>query len=414
MTRMRPRVVVTGIGIVSPLGSTAESFWGALLAGASGARRVAIDGVPDLTAFPVDGVEDAARARFGQREARRMDRAGRMAALAAVAALDDAGAHRVAPERTGAVIGCVHGGAQIMHEGASTLAARGPERVSPLTIPLGLTNAPVAAVARMLGVHGPTGVTGTACAAGTDAIGAGLALIRDGRAELVLAGGAEAPLAPLVVAGYRQLGALSTTNRAAGEASRPFDVDRDGFVIGEGAGVLVLEEREHALARASRIYAEVIGYAGTCDAAHLTDPDPAGTGAARAIALALADGGVAAPEVGYVNAHATSTPAGDRAEARALAAAGLDTTPVSATKAAHGHALGAAGGIEAVVTALALAHQVLPATLNLDRPDPDPPLAHVRASRPAAFDVAISNSFGFGGHNACLVMRTHRAAGERH
>jgi len=406
--------VVTGIGIVSPLGSTADAFWSALLSGASGARRITVDGVPELTAFPVDGVAEAARDRFGQREARRMDRSGQLAALAAAAAVDDAGAHGVAPERTGAVIGCVHGGAQVMHEGAGTLATRGPERVSPLTIPLGLINAPVAAVARMLDVRGPAGVTATACAAGSDAIGAGLALIREGRAELVLAGGAEAPLAPLIVAGYRQLGALSTSDRPAREASRPFDVDRDGFVIGEGAGVLVLEERQHALARGARIHAEVIGYASTCDAAHLTDPDPAGTGAARAIALALADGGVTAPEVGYVNAHATSTPAGDRAEARALAAAGLAATPVSATKSAHGHGLGAAGGIEAVVTALALAHQVLPATLNLDHPDPDPVLAHVRTPRPAAFEIAISNSFGFGGHNACLVMRTHRAAGEGH
>ena len=408
--------MVTGIGIVSPLGSTADAFWSALLSGASGARRITVDGVPELTAFPVDGVAEAARDRFGQREARRMDRSGQLAALAAAAAVDDAGAHGVAPERTGAVIGCVHGGAQVMHEGAGTLATRGPERVSPLTIPLGLINAPVAAVARMLDVRGPAGVTATACAAGSDAIGAGLALIREGRAELVLAGGAEAPLAPLIVAGYRQLGALSTSDRARprGLTARSMSTG-DGFVIGEGAGVLVLEEREHA--RRPRARGSMRRSSATpapCDAAHLTDPDPAGTGAARAIALALADGGVTAPEVGYVNAHATSTPAGDRAEARALAAAGLAATPVSATKSAHGHGLGAAGGIEAVVTALALAHQVLPATLNLDHPDPDPVLAHVRTPRPAAFEIAISNSFGFGGHNACLVMRMHRAAGEGH
>jgi 3-oxoacyl-[acyl-carrier-protein] synthase II len=410
MTRMSPRVVVTGIGIVSPLGSTADTFWSALLTGASGAQRIVVEGVPEITAFPVAGVDDAARARFGQREARRMDRAGRLAALAAASALDDAGAHGVPAERIGAVIGCVHGGAQTLHEGEHTLAARGASRVSPLTIPLGLTNAPVAAVARLLEVRGPAGVTGTACAAGTDAIGAGLQLIRDGRADLVLAGGAEAPLAPLVVAGYRQLGALSTSDRPAAEASRPFDAERDGFVIGEGAGVLVLEERERALSRGAVIHAEVVGHASTCDAGHLTDPDPAGTGAARAIALALADARLTPADVGYINAHATSTPAGDRAEARALAAAGLAQTPVSATKAAHGHALGGAGGIEAVVTVLALARQVLPATLNLEHPDAEVALAYVRAPRPAQVEVAISNSFGFGGHNACLALRAHRVA----
>ena len=257
-----------------------------------------------------------------------MDRAGRLAALAAASALDDAGAHGVPAERMAAVIGCVHGGAQTLHEGEQTLAARGPARVSPLTIPLGLTNAPVAAVARTLDVRGPTAVTGTACAAGTDAIGAGVQLIRDGRADLVVAGGAEAPLTPLLVAGYRQLGALSTTDRPSPEASRPFDAERDGFVIGEGAGILVLEEREHALARGARIHAEVIGHASTCDAGHLTDPDPAGTGAARAIALALADARLTPADVGYINAHATSTPAGDaprrgRSPRRAPASAGL-------------------------------------------------------------------------------------------
>jgi 3-oxoacyl-[acyl-carrier-protein] synthase II len=405
---MRRRVVITGMGIVSPLGSSPVSLWAALMAGTSGARRVAIDGMPDLTAFPVDGVDDAARARFGQREARRMDRVGRIATLAAAAALEDAGAHGTPPERIGAAIGCVHGGAQTLHDNAVTLAARGAERVSPLTIPLGLTNSAVASVARTLDVRGPTSVSGTACAAGTDAIGTGIELIRTGRADLVLAGGAEAPLVPLIVAGYRQLGALSQTDRPPHEASRPFDAARDGFVMGEGAGILVMEEYERALARGAAIYAEVVGHANTCDAGHLTDPDPTGSGAARAIALALADARVAADEVGYVNAHATSTRAGDSAEAQALATAGLAAVPVSATKAAHGHGLGAAGGIEAVVTTLALLHQVLPATLNLECPETDIPLAHVRTPRPAPIEIAISNSFGFGGHNACLVIRaTH-------
>lgn len=407
MTRMKRRVVITGLGIVSPLGSSADTFWNALMSGTSGARRIALDDIADVTAFPVDGVDEAARAHFGQRDVRRMDRVGRLATLAAAAALNDAGRHGVPAERIGAVVGCVHGGALTLHEAAVTLATRGAERVSPLAIPLGLTNSAVSAVARTLDVRGPTSVTGTACAAGTDAIGAGVELLRSGHADLVLAGGAEAPLAPLLVTGYRQLGALSQTERPPHEASRPFDAARDGFVIGEGAGILVLEEREHALSRDATIYAEVVGHASTCDAGHLTDPDPTGSGAARVIELALADAQVGVDEVGYVNAHATSTRAGDDAEARALIASGLTAVPVSATKAAHGHALGAAGGIEAVVTALALVHQVLPATLNLERPDTEIPLAHVLVPRPAAIEIAISNSFGFGGHNACLVMRAH-------
>lgn len=399
--------MITGLGIVSPLGAGATTFWDALLSGASGAQRISLERVGVITAYPVEGVDEAARAHFGQREIRRMDRVGRLAAIASAMALDDAGPHGVDPERIGASIGSIHGGAQTLFDAHETLVTRGADRVSPLTIPLGLTNSAVAAAARVLGIQGPTSVTGTACAAGSDAIGTGIGLIRDGRADIVIAGGAEAPLSPLVVAGYRQLGALSQSERPPSEASRPFDRERDGFVMAEGAGVLILEDRIRALARGARIYAEVVGYASTCDAGHLTDPDPAGAGAARAIRLALADAGVAAEAVGYVNAHATSTPSGDRAEAHALCAAGVGHAAVSSTKSAHGHALGAAGGIEAIVTALSLASQTLPATLNLNSPDPDVTLDHVLTPRPAAIEIAISNSFGFGGHNACIVMRKH-------
>ena len=400
-------MVITGMGIVSPLGTGVATFWDALIAGAGAAQQISLERVGTITAYPVDGVDEAARAWFGHRETRRMDRVGRLAAIAAAMALEDAGAHGAVGERIGASIGCIHGGAQTLYDAHATLLERGADRVSPLTIPLGLANSAVAAAARMVGVHGPTSVTGTACAAGSDAIGTGVGLIRDGRADIVVAGGAEAPLSPLVVAGYRQLGALSHSERPANEASRPFDVDRDGFVMAEGAGVVVLEDRSRALARGARIYAEVIGYASTCDAGHLTDSDPAGEGAARAIRLALADAEVAASAVGYVNAHATSTPSGDRAEAHALHAAGVGHAAVSSTKSSHGHALGAAGGIEAIVTALSLVNQLLPATLNLATPDPEVTLDHIRTPRAAATEIAISNSFGFGGHNACLVMRAH-------
>ncbi len=405
MGAVTPRVVITGLGIASPLGSDIEHVWSALLAGHSGAARLDVDGLGQITVFRVDGADDDARDLLGAREFRRMDRVGRLATLAAAAALADAGDHGISADRVGAVIGCVHGGAHTLEAASQTEWTQGLDRVGPLTIPLGLTNGALAAVARTYGVRGPTSVTGTACAAGTDAIGLGRDWIRQGRADLVLAGGAEAPLVPLLIAGYRKLGALSRTDRAPAEASRPFDADRDGFVMAEAGAVLVLEEREHALRRGATVYAEITGFGQTCDAGHLTDPDPDGTGAGRAIALALHDAGIGPEAVGYVNAHATATPAGDVAEARALVAAGLGTTPVSSTKAAIGHPLGAAGAVEAIVTALALHRQMLPPTANLDDPDPAIALRHIRSAEPGTLDAAMSNSFGFGGHNACLVLR---------
>lgn len=290
----------------------------------------------------------------------------------------------------------------------ATLGGRGPERLSPFAIPLSLTNTAVATIARTLDLRGPAAVTSTACAAGSDAIGLGLDLVRSGRADLVVAGGAEAPISPFVIAGYRRVGALSRSNRPADEATRPFDVERDGFVIGEGAAMLVLEPMDRAVARGACIYAELAGYASTCDAGHLTDPDPDGRGAARAISLALSDAGVTPTQVGYINAHATSTPLGDVAEARAVDAAGLAGVPISSTKAVHGHGLGAAGGIEAVAAALTIATGTLPPTANLVTPDGECQLAHVTESRHTSPEVAISNSFGFGGHNACIVMHAHR------
>ncbi len=410
MVVVPPRVVITGLGIASPLGSDIDRVWSALLDGHSGATRVEIEGLGPVTVFRVADADDEARDLLGAREFRRMDRVGHLATLATAAALSDAGDHRVPADRLGAVIGCVHGGAHTLEVASRAEWTQGLDRVGPLAIPLGLTNGALAAVARTFGVRGPTSVTGTACAAGTDAIGLGRDWILQGRADLVLAGGAEAPLVPLLIAGYRKLGALSRSDRSAAEASRPFDADRDGFVMAEAGAVLVLEEREHALRRGATIYAEISGFGQTCDAAHLTDPDPDGTGARRAIALALEDAGITPATVGYINAHATATPAGDIAEAHALVAAGLGATPVSSTKAAIGHPLGAAGAVEALVTALALQRQTLPPTANLDAPDPAIALRHIRSAEPATLDAAMSNSFGFGGHNACLVLRAPEAA----
>ena len=264
----------------------------------------------------------------------------------------------------------------------------------------------------MLGLRGPSSAPATACAAGADAIGTALSFIREGRADVMVAGGADAPLTPLVIAGYIRVGALHHDAADAHRASRPFDLTRQGFVIAEGAGMLVLEERDHALARGARILAELAGYGGSCDAGHPTDPDERGEGPARAIGGALADGGLTADMIDYVNAHATLTVAGDLAEARALVRAGLEGATVSATKSAHGHCLGAAGGVEAVATIMAFARGVLPATLNLEEPDPEAPFDHVLEPRRADVDAAISNSFGFGGHNACLAFVRHRDDGD--
>ncbi len=401
--------MITGAGVLSPLGAGAQAFWDALAAGRSGADVADLEAVGQVPAFPVTEGEDA-RERFGQRDARRMDRAGRLAAVAAALALEDAGELGLPPERIGASVGCVHGGAETLLEAHRTLLERGPDRVGPLTIPLSLPNHPCASVARAMGLRGPTAAPSTACAAGADAIGAAMEMIRDGRADAVVAGGAEAALSPLVVAGYIRVGALNPDPSVPERACRPFDRSREGFVIGEGAGLLVLEERERALARGARIYAEVAGYGSSCDAGHPTDPDETGEGPARAIAAALEDAGRRPGDVGYVNAHATSTQAGDAAEARALVRAGFEGVTVSSTKSAHGHALGAAGGIEAVATLMAFARDLLPATLNLDDPDPEAPFDHVLEPRAAVVRAALSNSFGFGGHNACLVFTRHDPA----
>ncbi len=395
------RVVISGAGVVTSLGTGREAFWDALEQGASGARRVELDQVGEVTVCTVPELDHSG---LDRREIRRLDRAGLLAVIAAAEALDDAGRPEIDETRIGAVIANAHGGAETIHRAYAEFFGRGVDRISPFTVPLGLTNSPVAAVARLNGLHGPSSSVATACAAGTDAIGLAASIIGSGRADAMLAGGAEAPISPFVVAAYRQLGALSTSERPAEEASRPFDRGRDGFVIGEGAGVLYLEERERAVRRGARILAEVVGYASNCDAGHLTQPDQLGEGPAAAIRLALADAGVAPERIAYVNAHATSTPLGDGAEARAISAAGLGSAAVSSTKALHGHTLGAAGGVEAVASLMALVRDRLPPAWNLDDPEPDPELDYVRGPRACAAEAVVSNSFGFGGHNAVLVL----------
>jgi 3-oxoacyl-[acyl-carrier-protein] synthase II len=395
------RVVITGLGIVSGFGNEVDGFWDAILAGRSAARELVLPGLPPVPAVTVSPFD--AEVVLGRREVKRMDRVGTYAATAAAAALVDAGDLGIDGSRVGASIACAHGGATTLMEAQDALRERGADRVSPFTIPLALTNSPVAAVTRLHGLHGPTSAPATACAAGSDAIGWAFERIRLGRADAMLAGGAEAALVPPILAGYLKLGAVASLARGAERASRPFDAARDGFVMAEGAGVLVLEELDHARARGARIYAEVVGYGQACDAGHLTSPDETGTGPARAITAALADAGLEASAIGYVNAHATSTPVGDAAEALAFGLAGLGDTPVSSTKGQHGHTLGAAGAIEAIATLACFVRNELPPNANLVEPDVD--LNLVRTAQPTTADYVMSTGFGFGGHDSALIFQ---------
>lgn len=409
----RRRVVVTGLGCVTPVGSSVETAWSALLASVSGVG--AIESF-DTTDFPVRFAgtvkEPVDVGDLSPKEVRRLDRFLLLALAAARQALEDAGLDPlpagVASERVGVAIGSGIGGVGTLLENHTKLLSGGPRRVSPFLIPMTIANMASGYVSIRHGLRGPNLCHVSACATGAHAIGESLRMIERGDADIVLAGGSEAPLVPLAVAGFAAMRALSVRNGEPARASRPFDLDRDGFVMAEGAGVVVLEALEHARARGTRIRAEVRGYAATADAAHLALPLEDGGGARRCMELALADAALAPADIGYVNAHATSTPAGDEVEARAIRSvfgACAQRLPVSSTKSATGHMLGAAGAVEAIFSVLALETGWLPPTLNLDHPDPACELDHV-AHKPRRSDVrvAISNSFGFGGTNATLVL----------
>jgi 3-oxoacyl-[acyl-carrier-protein] synthase II len=404
--------VVTGLGIVSPLGNSVDDTWAALVAGASGAGP--ISGF-DASGFPVRfacEVKDFEVAAFvDAKAARRMDRCSHLILGAARQAERDSGLDLARlGERAGTSIGTALGGVGSFEQTVLQLADRGAGRVGPFSIVQTLPNLPAAWVSIELGTRGPLLAQSTACAASNMAIGDALDAIRLGRAEVMLCGGAEAPVTPVSVAGFAAMRALSTQNDQPAVASRPFDGERDGFVIAEAAAVLVLEELEHARARDARIYAEVSGYGVSSDANHVSDPDPIGANAARAVRMALTDAGLEPVDVGYVNAHGTSTPAGDTAETRVLKLVFGDTLPtrplVSSTKGATGHTLGAAGAVEAIFTVLALHRGLLPPTINQTVPDPDCDLDCIaNTARAEQVDVALSNSFGFGGHNAVVAFR---------
>lgn len=417
----RARVVVTGLGATTPLGGDVPSTWDALLAGRSGAAELNQDWVAEFdlpVTFACELTVHASQV-LAKVETRRLDPSGQYALIAAREAWSDAGAPVVDGDRLGVVVASGIGGVWTLLSAYDTLREKGPRRVFPLTVPMLMPNGPAAAVSLELGARAGVHTPVSACASGAEAMAYGMEMIRTGRADIVVAGGTEAAIHPLPIAGFAAMQALSTRNDDPESASRPYDTARDGFVLGEGAGIIVLESLEHARARGATVYAELVSAGLSSDAHHVAAPEPGGTGAARAITAALESGDVTPRDVVHVNAHATSTPAGDVAESNALRAAlgpAADQVAVSATKSMTGHLLGAAGAIEGIFTVLALHHRTAPPTTNIDDLDSavdldvvgkDPrPLGGSSGGGGSDDLVALNNSFGFGGHNVALVFRS--------
>jgi len=407
-----PRVFVTGAGVVSPLGNTTEEFWKELIAGKSGAGPITrFDTAQYATKFACEVRDFDPGVALDRKEAKRMDRFVQFAVVASAEALRTSGLdlEKVNHDRVGVIIGSGIGGMETFESQHKVLLERGPSRVSPFFIPMMISDMASGQVSIQYGLRGPNFCTVSACASGAHAIGESLRLLRAGDADVIVTGGTESVITPMALAGFGNLRALSTRNDAPEKASRPFDKDRDGFVLGEGAGVLVLETEDHAKARSAPLLCELTGYGATADAYHITAPSETGEGAARAMRRALEDARLPLSDVGYVNAHGTSTPAGDPIEVRAVQdvfgdhARGL---MMSSTKSMTGHLLGAAGGLEAVVLALALSRGIIPPTINLDQSEFECDLDFVpHRARAVRVKAGLSNSFGFGGHNVTLAMR---------
>jgi 3-oxoacyl-[acyl-carrier-protein] synthase II len=409
------RVVVTGLGALTPIGNSADEFWAGLLQGRSGIgpiTRFDTTGYPTRIAGEVKGFDELKY--VDKKEARRLDPYLKYAMACSVMAMQDAGLERdsVDGTRLGVLIGSGIGGITTLLDGQDILRDKGPDRVSPFVIPMLIVNMASGLVSMRFGAKGPNSSVVTACATGNHALGDAMRIIERGDADVMIAGGAEAIIVPLTIAGFCAMKAMSTRNDEPERASRPFDAGRDGFVCGEGGGILILEALEHALRRDARIYAEIIGYGMTADAHHMTAPDPEGDGAARAMQAALRDARLDATDVAYINAHGTSTPYNDKFESLAIKRVFGEHArrlAVSSTKSMTGHLLGAAGGVEAIATALALHHGVLPPTINYETPDPDCDLDYVpNHARKQDIEIALSNAFGFGGTNATLVFRKYR------
>ena len=407
------RVVITGGSVVCPLGTDLGDFWDAVCAGKSGVGRLVRFDTREFTVHfggEVRGFDAAEHVDIAAKDLRRMDRFVQFAVVAADRAMAASGLDVKSgdPHRRGVLVGSGIGGLHEIEEQHATLYARGPRRVSPFMIPKLMVNAASGNISYYFGLKGPNSAVATACASATNAIGDAFRLIQHDQADVMVTGGSEAAITAMGLSGFGRMSALSTRNDAPEQASRPFDAGRDGFVLGEGAGIMVLEERQHALDRGADILAEVLGYGMSSDAYHMTAPDPEGRGAARAMAAAVRDAGLNTTDIQYVNAHGTSTPLGDKAETAAIRTVfgdHADTLAVSSTKSQIGHLLGASGGVETLACVMALRDQVAPPTINLDDPDPACDLDYVpHEARPMRIDAVLNNSFGFGGHNACLVL----------
>jgi len=411
---MQKRVVVTGMGTLSPVGNDVPDTWSAILEGHSGITHITrfdAAGLDLKTRIAAEIKDFDPRAIFGHKACRRMDRFVQYALVAAAEAIQDATLERASedPYKVGVLVGSGIGGISTVLSQARVMERRGPGRVSPFFVPMMLIDMAAGEIAIRYGFKGPNMAVVSACASGANAIGEAAEIIRRGVADVMLCGGSEAGLEPLAIAGFNQMGALSTRNDDPQTACRPFDATRDGFVMGEGAGIVVLEELEHARQRDAHIYGEIVGYGATADATHIAAPAPDSAGAANAMRLALEQAGLPPQEIHYLNAHGTGTGLNDVAETRAIKAAFgeyANTLPISSTKAVTGHLLGAAGAVEAIVCLKALESQVIPPTINYAHPDPECDLDYVpNTARVASLVTAMSNSFGFGGHNACLVFR---------
>ncbi|MEK3734518.1 MULTISPECIES: beta-ketoacyl-ACP synthase II [Paenibacillus] len=410
---MKQRVVITGMGVMTSLGQDLDTFWNHLMEGKSGVSRIESFDVSEYTTQIAAEMKDFNPEEYMDRkEARKMDRFVQLAVAAGVKALEDSGlkiGENADAERVGVSIGSGIGGLGTWEDQHNILLEKGPKRVSPFFIPMMIANMASGQMSINLGAKGPNTTQVTACATGTHSIGDSFRLIQRGDADVMICGGAEATIRPTGMAGFCAMRAMSTRNDEPEKASRPFDTGRDGFVMGEGAGVLVLESLEHALKRGATIYAEVAGYGLSADAYHITEPDP--DGAARCMKMAIRDAGIAPEEVNYINAHGTSTPVGDRSETRAIKTALGDhayKVAVSSTKSMTGHLLGAAGGVEAVICGLSLKHQMIAPTINLENQDPECDLDYVpNKPRKAELNITMSNSFGFGGHNATIILKKY-------
>ncbi len=409
------RVVISGMGTICPIAHNAKDFWTKLVEGQSGVGIIDRFDPSDYPTKIAAQVKDFnAQDYMPRTEARRMDLFIQYACAASRLALEDANLElkKYDPDRAGVLIGSGNGGLDTFEKQCQVLQKRGVGGISPFFIPMLIPNMAAGQVSIMFGARGPSSCSVTACATGTNSIGDAFRIIQNGAADIMISGGTEAPITPLSIAGFCAMKALSTRNDQPEKACRPFDIDRDGFVMGEGAGIVILEELEHALKRGANIYAELIGYGSSSDAYHMVQPDPEGNGAARALTAALTEAGIKAGEIDYMNAHGTGTHFNDMVETKALKQVlGSDRNKmaINSTKAATGHMLGAAGAVELIASVLSCNHDLITPTLNLDNPDPECDLDYVRGeARVRHIEIAASESLGFGGHNAVLIIRKFR------